>query len=184
MTVVAAKWTLAEYHRMIAAGVLDNRRVELIRGEIVEMPPEGEPHAYFVSESSEYLTRLLGERAKVRYGHPITLPNRSEPQPDIAVVQRLGKAYLDHHPYPEDIFWLIEYSDASLSKDLNLKSRVYAEVNIAEYWIANLKARSLIVFRDPQAGLYTACTSYTDGEITPLAFPNISISVGAIINRS
>ena len=44
MTVAVAKWTLAEYHRMIETGLLDDKRVELIRGEIVEMAPEGEPH--------------------------------------------------------------------------------------------------------------------------------------------
>lgn len=61
MTVTAAKWTIDEYHRMISAGILDNRRVELLKGEIVEMPPEGEAHAYFSSEAGEYLIRLLGD---------------------------------------------------------------------------------------------------------------------------
>ncbi len=47
MSVAIAKWTLEEYHRMIEAGLLDHRRVELLLGEIVEMAPEGEPHVYF-----------------------------------------------------------------------------------------------------------------------------------------
>ncbi len=104
MTVTAAKWTIDEYHRMIAAGILDNRRVELLKGEIVEMPPEGEEHAYFSSEAGEYLMRLLGDRASVRAPKPITLANDSEPEPDLAIVQRLGREYLEHHPYPENIF--------------------------------------------------------------------------------
>jgi Uma2 family endonuclease len=188
MSVAIAKWTLEEYHRMIDTGLLDDRRVELIKGEIVEMAPEGKPHAYFSSESGDYLSELLGKRAKVRQAKPITLPNQSEPEPDLAIVQRLGAEYLSHHPYPENIFWLIEYSDASLKKDLNLKAQVYAEVNIAEYWVVDLQARSLIVFRAPQAGQsqagqYSSCVTYTQGQITPLAFPDISISVGAIINR-
>jgi Uma2 family endonuclease len=54
MNTVTAKWTLEDYHRMIAAGILDDRHVELIRGEIVEMPPEGEPHAYCSHEAGEY----------------------------------------------------------------------------------------------------------------------------------
>ncbi len=41
MTLITAKWTTEEYHRMIAAGVLRDRKVELLKGEIVEMPPEG-----------------------------------------------------------------------------------------------------------------------------------------------
>ena len=45
MTETLAKWTIDEYHQMVAAGILDDRRVELLKGEIVEMSPEGEPHA-------------------------------------------------------------------------------------------------------------------------------------------
>ena len=50
---------------MIAAGILVDRRVELLQGEIVEMSPEGEPHAYFSSEAGEYLMRQLSDRAMV-----------------------------------------------------------------------------------------------------------------------
>ncbi len=123
MTLTLVKWTLHEYHRLIESEVLINKRVELLNGEIVEMPLEGEPHAYFSDESGETLTQLLGARAKVRQAKPITLPNHSEPEPDIAVVQRLGREYLSHHPYPENVFWLIEYSDTSLQKDLEVKLR-------------------------------------------------------------
>ena len=182
MTVAIAKWTLDDYHRMIDAGVLDDRRVELIRGEIIEVPPEGKPHAYFMSEAGDYLGQVLGDRAKVRRAHPITLPNSSEPEPDIAIVQPLGRQYLEHHPYPENIFWLIEYSEATLKKDLEFKSSVYAEVNIPEYWVVDLKARSLIVFRNPQNGQYAHCQEYKSGTLCPSAFPNLSIRVDALVN--
>lgn len=89
MTVTAAKWTIDDYHRMIAAGILDNRRVELLKGEIVEKPPEGEEHAYFSSEAGEYLMRLLGDGgqapacanaplfAQLSRLHFLTIPNRN-----------------------------------------------------------------------------------------------------------
>lgn len=180
MTVTLVKWTVDEYHRMIAAGILDKRRVELLKGEIVEMPPEGEPHAYFSSEAGEYLTRLLGDLAMIRHSKPITLPNNSEPEPDIAIVQRLGREYLEHHPYQNNIFLLIEYSDSSLDKDLEIKTKVYAEVGILEYWVANLRRRQLIVFRDPQDGEYASKSTLTGGTIYPLAFPDVAVSVDAI----
>ncbi len=41
MTIITAKWTIDEYHRMIAAGILSERKVELLKGEIVEISPEG-----------------------------------------------------------------------------------------------------------------------------------------------
>lgn len=190
MTGTIAKWTVDEYHHMIAAGILDNRRVELLKGEIIEMSPEGEPHAYFSSEAGVYLIRLLGdspsetlrERAMIRLAKPITLPNDSEPEPDIAVVQRLGREYLDHHPYPENIFWLIEYSDSSLDRDLETKSKIYAEVKIPEYWVVNLQRKQLVVFRDPQDGQYASKSTLTVGTIHPLAFPDVAVSIDMIIS--
>ena len=183
MTVTLVKWTVDEYHRMIAAGILDERPVELLKGEIVEMPPEGEPHAYFSSEAGEYLTRLLGAQAMIRHSKPITLPNNSEPEPDIAIVQRLGREYLQHHPYPNNIFLLIEYSDSSLDKDLEIKTKVYAEVGILEYWVVNLRRRQLIVFRDTQDGEYASKSTFTGGTVYPLAFPDVAVSVDAIVSR-
>ncbi len=182
MTVIAAKWTIDEYHHMISAGILSSRKVELLKGEIVEMSPEGEPHAYCSHEAGEYLTNLLGTPATIRQAKPITLPNNSEPEPDIAIVQRLGREYREHHPYPENIFWLIEYANSSLEKDLETKSKIYAEANIQEYWVVNLKKLQLIVFREPLDGEYTTKFTLTAGIIQPLAFPDILVSVAQIIN--
>ena len=183
MTFIAAKWTIDEYHRMVAAGILCDRKVELLRGEIVEMPPEREPHAYCSDEAGEYLTKLLAERAKIRHAKPITLYNSSEPEPDIAIVQRLGREYREHHPYPENIFWLIEYANSSLEKDLEIKNKIYAEAGIAEYWVVNLKKSHLVVFREPLDGDYATKSTLTTGTIQPLAFPDISVSIEQIINQ-
>ncbi|NJL47752.1 MAG: Uma2 family endonuclease [Leptolyngbyaceae cyanobacterium SM2_5_2] len=183
MSITLAKWTLADYHQMIEAGILTDRRVELLRGEIVEMPPEGEPHAYCSHEAGEYLARLLGDLASVRQAKPITLPNASEPEPDLAIVQRLGREYRSHHPYPENIFWIVEYANSSLTKDLEIKSNIYAEVGILEYWVVNLKTLELVVFRNPQNGKYGSQQILTGGMVQPVAFPGVDISVDAILNR-
>lgn len=178
-----AKWSLQDYHRMVEIGLLDGRSVELLQGEILEMSPEGEPHAYFSSEAGEYLTRVLGDRATIRHAKPITIPDHSEPEPDLAIVQRLGREYLTHHPYPENIFWLIEYADSSLEKDSTLKPRLYAEAGISEYWLVNLQRRELIVFRDPRPGEYGWKQTLIQGTISPLAFPDLQIPVGAMISQ-
>jgi Uma2 family endonuclease len=182
MTITIAKWTSADYHSMIEAGILRDRKVELLKGEIVEMSPEEEPHAYCSSEAGDYLADLLGELAKIRHAKPIALPNDSEPEPDIAIVQPLGREYREHHPYPENIFWLIEYSNTSLEKDLETKSKIYAEAGIPEYWVVNLKKSHLIVFREPLDGEYSTKLTLTTGTINSLAFPNILVAVDKIIN--
>jgi Uma2 family endonuclease len=180
MTITAAKWTIEEYHRLVETGILDDRHVELLAGIIVEMPPEGMPHAVYCSESIKYLRTLLGDRAEVREAHPITLPNNSEPEPDIAIVRAPIRQYLTHHPYPADIFWLIEYADTTLRKDLNEKKRVYASAGIQEYWIVNLQASELVVFRDLEIDTYRAETILTTGNISPLSFPDIQIDVSKL----
>jgi Uma2 family endonuclease len=183
MTVTIAKWTIDDYHRMIEAGILSDRKVELLQGKIIEMSPEGEPHAYCSHEASEYLMNLLGDLVTIRQAKPITLPNASEPEPDISVVQRLGREYLLHHPYPENIFWVIEYANSSLEKDLELKSKIYAEAGILEYWVVNLRKLNLVVFRDILDGEYATKQTLTTGTVQPLAFPDISVAVEQIINR-
>jgi Uma2 family endonuclease len=167
---------------MIAAEILAGRHVELLNGEIVEMAPEGETHAYCSDEAGEYLIYLLGSRAKVRQAKPITLPfSSSEPEPDLAIVQRLGRGYREHHPYPENIFWVVEYSDSSLSKDLEIKTRIYAVAGIPEYWVINLQKMELIVLRSPTDEGYQSKEVMTQGVIHPLAFPDIAVSVQRLI---
>ena len=120
---------------------------------------------------------LLGDRAAVREAHPITLPNDSEPEPDIAIVRAPNRQYLTHHPYPDDIFWLIEYANTTLKKDLNDKKRVYAEAGIEEYWVVNLQTSELIVFRDRAIDTYESETVLATGNISPLSFPDLQIDV-------
>jgi Uma2 family endonuclease len=182
MSVTIAKWTIEQYHELVTTGILDDRRVELLDGDIVEMPPEGMPHAVYCGRTVKYLRNLLGDRAEIRETHPITLPNNSEPEPDVAIVRAPDTQYLAHHPYPEDIFWLIEYSDTTLAKDLNTKQRIYAQAGILEYWVVNLQASELIVFRGIDNDGYETQTKLTDGSIAPLSFLDLVIEVSRLFS--
>jgi len=177
------KWNLDDYHRMIDGGILTNRQVELLWGEIVEMAPEGTPHAHLSSRAGDYIRSKLAGRAKVREEKPITLPNASEPEPDIAIVQDLGEEYFEHHPYPENIFWLIEYADASLKKDLEIKTQLYAEAGIVEYWVVNLKTMELMVFKEPTENGYQRREILTEGQVYPVAFVDVALAVKSFIRR-
>jgi Uma2 family endonuclease len=177
MSITIAKWTIEQYHELVNAGILIDRRVELLAGDIIEMSPEGMFHAVYCGDAVDYLKQLLGHRAKVREAHPITLPNNSEPEPDIAVVIPASHRYLEHHPYPADVFWLVEYADSTLTKDLNIKQQIYAAAGIQEYWIVNLQALELIVFRGMDNTGYETETRLATGTISPLAFPDLTIEV-------
>ena len=177
MTVTLYKWTLDRYHAAIDSGLFDDQPVELLWGDIIVMAPEREPHACYSSDGAEYLRRLLGDRASVRETKPVTLPDNSEPIPDVAIVQPPLRRYLKHHPYPEDIFWLIEYSDSTLAKDLSEKKQLYAETGIQEYWIADLKNSQLRVFRKVENGDYKTQLILKEGTISPSGFQNLFVDV-------
>ncbi len=181
-TVIPYRWTIDRYHRAVEAGIFDGQPLELLEGELIEMSPEGIPHAGLSSDGADYLRTLLGNQAKVREAKPITLPNHSEPEPDIAIVKPLGDLYkTQRHPQIDDIFWVIEYANTSLDKDLHLKSKIYATANILEYWVINLKTRELLVFRDPVGGEYRSQTTMTSGILCPLSFPTIQIEVSRLL---
>jgi Uma2 family endonuclease len=178
---IPARITLEQYHRMVDAGVWDDCHVELLNGVVVEISPEGIPHASKRTNAQEHLAKVLGDRIQLRIGAPITLPNGSEPEPDIAVVRRLEDGYSTHHPYPEDIYWVIEYSSTSLDKDLGVKAEIYASEGISEYWVINLKQNVLIVFRDPVDGKYQFRQEFTSGAIAPLAFADVVVEVERLL---
>jgi len=177
------KWTLDDYHKMIDAGILCDRTVEFIKGDIVEMSPEKPLHRYTNHNTVKYLRSILQEQAEVMEAHPITLKD-SEPEPDVVITRTPDELYLTRHPYPEDIYWLIEIADSTLAKDLGIKKQMYAEVGIREYWVIDLVNQKIHVFRHPHQGDYQSKSELTEGIISPLAFPDIRVTVAKLINSS
>lgn len=171
-----AKWSVDDYHRMVEAGILRDRQVELLVGEIVEMSPETPIHYTTAKRGAKYLEELLLGKADVRFNGPITLSN-SEPEPDIAIVRLPESSYSDRHPVPEDIFWIVEVAMTSLKKDLDIKAGIYATALIREYWVLDLSAKQILIFKNPRNGKYVEEKAIEKGIITPLAFPEVSVSV-------
>lgn len=151
MTVAKPKrFTIDEYHRLIELGFLtEGDRIELIQGELISMTAKGRPHTVCASILCRQLDRLLGDRVVIRSQDPITLPNHSEPEPDVVIARGTDEDYLAHHPYPEDIFLVIEISDKTLDYDQTIKLSLYANAGISNYWIVNLQERQLECYSQP-----------------------------------
>jgi Uma2 family endonuclease len=171
-----AKCSLEDYHQMIEAGILRDRRWELLDGKIFEMSPETPLHYTTAKRGVKYLEDLLSSKADVRFNGPITLSD-SEPEPDIAIVRLPESSYNDRHPGSQDIFWIIEIAKTSLKKDLEIKLAIYATAGIEEYWVLDLATKQVIVFRNPQGSQYLEEFRVVQGATTPLAFPDILVSV-------
>ncbi len=176
------RWTVDEYHRMVAVGILTSRdRVELLDGQIIEMVPQEPPHAAITSSLGNDFVMLFAGKAWVRQQLPITIAPNSEPEPDIAVVKIDSKRYRDRHPTSADIYLVIEVADSAFY-DRTRKVKAYAQAKIPEYWIVDVNQRQLIVFREPQANTYQLerVLSLTDA-IAPIAFPEITIQLADLL---
>ena len=78
--------TVEHFYRMADAGVFaDGERVELVEGEIVDVPRMGSRHGGTLDHLARLLATTVGNRALVRQQLPIRLDPDSEPLPDIAV---------------------------------------------------------------------------------------------------
>lgn len=180
MSVTTYKWTLKQWHKLVGTGVLAGQNVEFIEGEIIEMSPEGVPHSFTNQSIANYLRELLDKTAIVIERYPITLDN-SEPQPDITIVRHPRDIYRTHHPYPEDIYWLIEISNSTLQFDRETKAKIYARNKIKEYWIVDLINQKLIVHTSPNGDSYSTINQCQTGKISPEAFPNLNISLDKLL---
>ena len=167
------RWTVDAYHRAIEAGLFANRQVELIDGELYEMPPMREPHigaARFLERT--FAPLLAADRLLI--DKPIILPSDGEPEPDLAVVQPGAPL----KPQASDIQLVIEVADSTRAFDRGPKLAAYLRDGIRELWIVDLEQRELLVFR---TGERVATLVPGEGQqIAAVEVPEITVEVDAL----
>jgi Uma2 family endonuclease len=176
-------FTREEYHRMAEVGILKSTdRVELIRGEIVEMSPIGRRHYAFVNNLSQLLITLLAGRAIVAVQGPIVLADHTEPEPDLAVIRHRTPPYKEREAHAEDALLLIEVAESSLAYDRSTKVRLYATAGIPEYWVVDCVAETVDVYRTPDADGYRDVTRAVGptAAVTLQGFPDVVLTLAEI----
>lgn len=167
-----------EYENLAQLGRFEDERVELLSGMLVTMTPPGPRHASAVDRLTRLLVQAAGERAIVRVQNPLALSDDSEPEPDLALV-RPGD-YSEQHPGQA---WLvIEVAESSQNKDRRIKAPLYAAAGVQEYWLVDVVARQVEVFREPTAHGYASVSRHLPGEsVTLEALPGVEIAVSDIM---
>jgi Uma2 family endonuclease len=174
------RFTVEEYHTMIETGILTEQdRVQLIAGEIVEMPPIGSKHASHVKKIASLFRGLEPEHVLVSVQDPIQLPPDSEPEPDIALVEPREDFYRDAHPTADDIYLLVEVADTTLELDRETKIPLYGRHDIPAVWLVDLESERLEIYEEPVDGEYTVIRRPpTDREIRVTGFEDLSFAAG------
>jgi Uma2 family endonuclease len=171
--------TSAEYYQMIETGIIqEGERVELISGQIFTMAAKGVRHTICTRRLFKQLLSLMGDRADVQSQDPITLPNNSEPEPDVVIAKLRKDNDENSHPVPADILLIIEVSDTTLKFDQEVKAPLYAISGINEYWVVNLIDNRVEVYSQPEGGIYTTVQIFMPPRSINLPqFPEISLNI-------
>ncbi len=172
--------SVAEYHRLIAGGVLgEDDRVELLNGWIIAKTTHKPLHDGIIQIVSKRLARHLPSGWEIRIQSAITTAD-SEPEPDIVVARGDERTYLARHPEPADIALVVEVAESSLDQDRDFKSAIYSRAGIAIYWIINLIDSQIEVSTDPSGPTanpaYHSRRIYRGDEKLPLLIDGVEVS--------
>jgi len=171
-----------EYYRLGEAGVFDDRRIELIDGDIIDMAPIGQGHESTVGGLNEVLVLACAGRAIVWPQNSLRLNRWNVPQPDFAVLRRRPDFYrTGERPGPADVLLLVEVADSSLKFDREVKLPLYASAGIPEFWIVDVKQSALHAHRNPAGDGYTETSTHHSGDMLALALaPEIVVRLDLV----
>jgi Uma2 family endonuclease len=165
-TAAKARFTSAEFLRMVETGAFADMKVELVDGELERMTPPGRPHGQRQMQIGIRLSSLLPEnRLSGEVG--LILNDDTVLACDVAVLREpmTTQGMLES----KDVILVIEIAETTIARDMGMKRAKYAAADINEYWVVD-GARSVVhVFAQPVDGDYASINTVRFG--APLAVP-------------
>jgi Uma2 family endonuclease len=180
------RFTVDELERMVEAHVFGDRRVELVNGRIYRMAPQRSPHMTAVSKGAKVLQDLCPPKEWIVIQGTLHLDRYSAPDPDLMWVPVAQGS--PEHLWPLPLL-VIEISHTTYKHDSGVKLRKYAQAGVKDYWIENLKADRIEVYRDPQDPTgklkdcgYASVTHFARGQsIALLQRPKVMLAVDDLL---
>jgi Uma2 family endonuclease len=177
------RFTVDEWDELGRLGFFhEEARVELIEGEIIDMPPIGDRHAACVARLTRLAVTRAGDGAVVWVQNPIRPSYYSEPEPDLALLLPRDDFYDAGKPGPADVMLVVEVAHRTLAFDRDRKGPVYAVAGIPEYWIADVANQVVLLFADPGPDGYRASSTARPGDtLVPRSLPHVTFTVAEIL---
>lgn len=152
---VRDRFTVDEFMAMVEAKIFgDLANIELVEGEIIDMPPEGSGHGLNKAQTFRLLDRLVSRPSGLRIVDNVAL--RLSPAvvvaPDIMVVMSP-----EGRPSAIDaaaVRLAVEHALSTRNYDLNVKPNLYAAAGVAELWVLDDRDLLLHRFHSPRGGVY------------------------------
>ncbi|HMO40863.1 MAG TPA: Uma2 family endonuclease [Saprospiraceae bacterium] len=172
--------SVADYHKMAEIGILPERGVELINGEIIEMSPIGSKHAKIVNKLNQILNVSLGQSVIISVQNPIIANDFSEPEPDITVLKRREDFYENEHPHGKDALLVIEVSDSSVAYDRKFKLPLYAESGVPECWLIDVEKQEIYTHWQPAGQAYKFSELVQRGELAKTRYFELELDTAQL----
>lgn len=169
-----ARFTSAEFLRMLEAGAFTDMKVELIEGELERMNPPMSGHGarqamvigllWSVARNADL--HIVGETG-------IVLDDETVVACDAALLKEAGdeRSLL----VPEQLLLVVEVAETTLARDLGLKRTLYAAAGIPLYWVIDAARQVTHVYAEPVDGDYAAVVTVRFNE--PLAVPETDATI-------
>ncbi len=149
------------YGAIVASGALDQQRVELIDGIIVQMSPHSSAHATIIRRLTKHLAGA--RRGSVSVQLPLQVAIDSMPEPDLALVEEPEAP----HRHPTRARLVVEVSASSHALDRGRKAELYAASGIPTYWLIDIPGRAVEVRAGPDRAGYRMLNTLDAGEVLP-----------------
>jgi Uma2 family endonuclease len=158
----------------------DHNKHELIDGILIMTPPPGGNHRLAERRAAKALFRALIAKAldedlSVQTGGAFQIGNKTLLGPDLVV---LKESNAPTNPDANDVIVMVEIAWSSRERDLKTKAELYAGAGIEDYWVLDVPAKTVIVHREPDGGIYQSVQTFAaPAAITALREPRLSIAV-------
>lgn len=166
---IPARFTIAEFERLVSSSVFEGSNVELVEGVIIRMSPAMSVHIALQKQIYDKLFSLFpgGRHGLLTYSElTILLGEATLRTIDVAIAGALPRENI--YPTADSVFLAIEVANSTLTYDLAEKKRDYARAGIPHYWVVDPDSRIVHVMATPIDDDYSEKQPVAFGRIIPI----------------
>lgn len=174
------KFTCEDFTRLWNEGYFPTYpKLELIEGELFEMPDDGFKTINWNAAVNEWLvSTLVGSPYRVVVDKTLRTTTHNAPKPDFWIYPR---AMPLSQVRAKDALLAIEVADTSMHWDTVVKPPIYEKGALRDYWVIDCNARRVLVFRPDAEGRYGAPASVdADQPLAALAVPGLILRLESL----
>ena len=144
-----SRLSVENYELLAEVGALD-KRVELIRGLLVDKVPKSPLHCKLVRRIFLFLLAFQRAGFVAFTERPLRLKD-SMPEPDAMIVRGNVGDFDTKHPITAKLVIEVAVSSVALDRE---NASLYAEAGVPEYWIVLAEEQQIEVYRQPVGNVY------------------------------